>query len=147
MNPVNNVDRWDGIYAHLPQVAIEPQELELLGSLKMDACVMFKYTGKDKTKKGLSQNVDAMLDVYRNASLWCNYTSSKIPCAFNVPLQLLEGVFLICGDCAWAGIQSKIAGGPCSLGQFTLLMPGNDTSKTKKKQTITPTQIYFPVWG
>lgn len=41
VNPVHNVDFWDIFYAHLPQVTIEPQELELLGSLQMDACVMF----------------------------------------------------------------------------------------------------------
>lgn len=43
-NPQSCVDNWDGVYAHLPQVMQEPQELELLGSVIMNACVMFNYT-------------------------------------------------------------------------------------------------------
>lgn len=123
MNPVHNVDFWDSIYAHLPQVAIEAQELELLGSLQMDAYVMFSYQRKDKTTGGQSQNVNATLDVDRNASWWCNYTSRHVSHAFDVSLRLPKGVFLICGDCSWVAIPSRRTGTPCSLGRLTLLTP------------------------
>lgn len=54
----------------------------------------------------------------------------------NIPKQLPKRLFLICGDHAWAGIPSRLLGGPCTLGQLTLFMPNisqitNWTNKTQ----------------
>lgn len=89
----------------------------------MYACVMFGYKGKDRTTGGQSQDVNATVDIERNASLWCNYASSHVLCAFDMSLQLPRGVFLICDDCACVGIPKIVRGGPCSLGRLTLLTP------------------------
>lgn len=82
------VDYWDQIMAWLPGAVVEPQELELLGSVKMDYCVMFNYSS-NHTKKG--QIVNATLPVYHNASDWCSYTSSKCLRSSNAPIQLPPG--------------------------------------------------------
>ncbi|KAM9585559.1 uncharacterized protein ACIBXB_008100 [Morphnus guianensis] len=116
------VDNWDQIMPWLPGAIVEPQELELLGSVKMDYCVMFNYSS-NHIKKG--QIVNATLLAYRNASGWCNYTSPKHSKSSNTPIQLPPGVFLICGDRAWPGIPSRLQGGPCSLGRLTVLLPNN----------------------
>ncbi|XP_021252233.1 uncharacterized protein LOC110398677 [Numida meleagris] len=114
------VDMWDQWVPHLPPMPLPPQELELLGSVKMDWCVFFNYSGNDQF---LSWSVNATMLAYRNASAWCNYTSLNISKSSNLPLQLPRGVFLICGDRAWPAIPPYIKGGPCSLGRLTLLMP------------------------
>ncbi|KAM6188175.1 uncharacterized protein WM294_015919 [Sarcoramphus papa] len=114
------VDNWDGWSAHLPQLPQEPQELELLGSVKMDSCLYFNYSGRNRTT---AQNINSSLSIYKNNTAWCNYTSPNISKSSNAPLALPSGIFFICGDHAWGGIPSHIKGGPCSLGRLTLLTP------------------------
>ncbi|NWX52579.1 ENV1 protein, partial [Steatornis caripensis] len=46
--------------------------------------------------------------------IWNNGTAKALP----------PSVFLICGDRAWQGIPKNVFGGPCYLGQLTLLAPG-----------------------
>jgi len=49
-------------------------------------------------------------------------------------------VFLICGDRAWQGIPLNVYGGPCYLGQLTLLAPDQQWWKsvaTRPKRGIT----------
>ena len=124
--PRHNVDNWDRIVPSFPRAALEPQELEILGSIQADACVNFKWSSvyRDKGKsQSLSVQVTPSLTPYRNASWWCNYTTTHISQSSNTPIQLPTGVFLICGDRAWAGIPSKLEGGPCTLGRLTLLTP------------------------
>ena len=115
-------DSWDLIAPNWPITSVEPQELELLGSLKADWCIYFNWTSKDRDPTK-AVNVNSAIPVYRNATAWCNYTSPNISRSTNIPVKLPEGVFLICGDRAWAGIPSKLEGGPCSLGRLTLLTP------------------------
>ena len=114
------VDNWDGWSAHLPQLPQEPQELGLLDSVKMDSCLYFNYSGRNRMT---AQNINLSLSIYRNNTAWCNYTSPNISKSSNAPLALPSGIFFICGDRAWGGIPSHIKGGPCSLGRFTLLTP------------------------
>ncbi|XP_031464539.1 uncharacterized protein LOC116238794 [Phasianus colchicus] len=114
------VDKWDGWVKHLQQRNLEPQQLELLGSVKMDYCLYFNYSGENQP---LVQSVNARLAAYRNHSAWCNYTSPNFSRSSSHPLSLPAGVFLICGDRAWPAIPSRIRGGPCSLGRLTLLKP------------------------
>lgn len=56
------VDNWDGWSAYLPCLPAEPQELELLGSLKMDSCLYFNYTGRNRST---AENVNSSLSVYK----------------------------------------------------------------------------------
>lgn len=39
------------------------------------------------------------------------------------PKQLPKGVFLLCGNRAWAGIPPHLLGGPCTLRRLTLFTP------------------------
>lgn len=114
------VNRWDGRVPHLQQSNLEPQDLKLLGSVKMDYCFYFNYSGKNQL---LVQCVNSSSAAYRNHSAWCNYTFASISRSSNCPLILPAGVFLICRDRAWPAIPSHIKGGLCSLGRLILLTP------------------------
>ena len=70
-SPENCAKNWDRVYACLSPVTQEPQELELLGSVMMDACVVFNYSYSNTARRG--QNVNATSILYRNATAWCNY--------------------------------------------------------------------------
>ncbi|XP_031461779.1 uncharacterized protein LOC116237009 isoform X1 [Phasianus colchicus] len=52
-----------------------------------------------------------------NEVLWNNKTAKALP----------PGIFLICGDRAWQGIPHNALGGPCYLGELTLLSPNFTT--------------------
>ncbi|XP_072186952.1 syncytin-2-like [Excalfactoria chinensis] len=120
-------DNWDVYIPHFPIAPLEPQELEILGSVKADWCIYFNWTGSYRVGPDRSKikprSVNSSLLIYRNQSVWCNYTSTSISVSSNSPITLPYGVFLICGDRAWAGVPSKIVGGPCTLGRLTLLTP------------------------
>lgn len=116
----NATNNWDGCLPHLNHLPIDPQELELLGSTKMNWCLYFNYSGANVSREW---SVNATLEICKNESLRCNQTSSNISKSSNAPIGLPRGVFLICGDRAWPGIPSHIKGGPCSLGRLTLLTP------------------------
>jgi len=53
-------------------------------------------------------------------SLWNNTSAKALP----------PGIFLICGDRAWQGIPRNALGGPCYLGQLTVLSPNFTTWMT-----------------
>jgi len=130
---------WDLWTVQLPLEQLEPQEIELLGSIRMDFCLFFNYTGRNHTH---AWSVNTLNIIYHNASVWCNYTTSNISKSTNQPLALPHGVFLICGDCAWPAIPSHIKGGPCSLGSLTLLTPnqimiiGHQNTRYRGKRAI-----------
>ncbi|XP_068259986.1 syncytin-1-like [Nyctibius grandis] len=118
------VDNWDGIVPHLPQAPLEPQELEILGSLKADHCVMFNYISVQHSQN-FTVTVNATSVYYQNTSNWCSYTSTSISRSSTTPIALPSGLFLICGDRAWPGIPSHLKGGPCTIGRLTLLTANN----------------------
>lgn len=117
-----SVDHWDQWASYFPIAPQEPQELELLGSVQADACLYFNHSSKTNTLNH-TNIVNSSMTIYRNDSLWCNYTTSNLSVSSNYPLQLPQGYFLICGDRAWPGIPSKLKGGPCTLGRLSLLTP------------------------
>lgn len=41
------VENWDGWTSYLPEASLDPQELDLSGSIKMDYCLFFSYLGSD----------------------------------------------------------------------------------------------------
>ena len=99
----NLTENWDIWVPCLPQATLEPQETELLGSVKMGICVKLNYTGKNQSK---AWHVSPAHPVFRNASVWCNYTATNLSKSSNAPLSLPSGVFFICGDRAWPIIPS-----------------------------------------
>ncbi|RMC10113.1 hypothetical protein DUI87_12911 [Hirundo rustica rustica] len=68
---------------------------------------------------------------------WCKDTVEvDVPTTLrHKPLKLEKGVFLICGDRAWAGIPPLHTGGPCTLGQLSLFTP-NKTSVANWQRKI-----------
>ncbi|XP_058716083.1 uncharacterized protein LOC131590192 [Poecile atricapillus] len=128
-NPVDTWDEWTKILPHAPE---EPQELELLGSSKAAYCINFNYHPvanawpASKYQKAIKsrKNVTPNSKIY-SQSKWCNYTGSTRSTSSHYPRVLPRGVFLICGDRVWAGIPSRLRGGPCTLGQLTILTPNS----------------------
>lgn len=53
-----------------------------------------------------------------------------------LPIRFPKGIWLICGDRAWQGIPSKIDGGPCALGQLTIIAPSVKKAIKKKNRKI-----------
>lgn len=64
----NPVDDWDHWIKRLPYTPNEPQELELLGSIKMDYCIKLWVMSNWR-------DVSSNNKLYRNETLWCNYTA------------------------------------------------------------------------
>lgn len=60
---------------------------------------------------------------HRNVTSWCNFTTVLHTAPNHIPLQLPQGIFLICGDRVWLAIPSNVEGCPCSFGRLTLLTP------------------------
>ncbi|KAL2294526.1 hypothetical protein Nmel_008261, partial [Mimus melanotis] len=50
LNFENHADVWDQWVPYLPRATLKPQDLELLGSVKMDFCVKFNYSGVNHSK-------------------------------------------------------------------------------------------------
>lgn len=76
----------------------------LLGSIKMDSCLYFNYTGKNQP---IAQNINSSLSIYRNSTACCNCASPNIFHSTNVPSALPSEIF-IHGDCAWGGTPGSI---------------------------------------
>ena len=93
----NLMNEWDAWVSFLPQATLEPQEIELLGSVKMDFCVKFNYTGKNQSK---AWDVSPAHPIFKNASAWCNYTATNLSKSSNTP------VFVTVGDILYLWGQS-----------------------------------------
>ncbi|PKU29017.1 hypothetical protein llap_20679 [Limosa lapponica baueri] len=115
-------DTWDDKFPRLP---LEPQEIDILGSIKMDSCVYFNYT-KYPRNETYVQDVSPWDPIFRNASQWCNHmgrsVSNPAP-ADSIPCKLPKGIFFICGDSAWAGTPPRIIGRTCTIDKLTMLTP------------------------
>lgn len=89
---VNPSDGWEVWTKFLAEASFEPQELEILGSVKMDFCTKFGIFG-------IEQNKDQTLDVtpyhsvYKDVDSRCNYTSVLFSAPSCTPLQLPWGCF------------------------------------------------------
>ncbi|XP_048147333.1 uncharacterized protein LOC125319800 [Corvus hawaiiensis] len=104
-----------GTFSH---PALSPQELQILGTLNADSCTNFKFISTRNSP--IAWWVNATIPWYQNASHWCNSTTAQLTLSFTTHMQLSQGIFLICGDQAWAGVPMEIKGGPCTLGKLTL---------------------------
>ncbi|TRZ06828.1 hypothetical protein HGM15179_020280 [Zosterops borbonicus] len=118
---INPLVLWrDWVSISLPRAESEPQELELLGSSPAPFCMFIPPQGQEKTFSQVLQIKDVYL-----ANTWCD-TIAHVKMAStpsSVPLSLPKGTFLICSDRAFAGIPSRLTGGPCTLGKLGLLSP------------------------
>ncbi|XP_074389739.1 uncharacterized protein LOC141727276 [Zonotrichia albicollis] len=127
---------WRSGVARLSPAPSEPTELHLLGSANSSICFQFEYSyapiyeGSEVVRQTKKQY---------QASQWCRAvlkimgpTSTK-----RTPYALPRGVFLICGDRAWAGIPSGLIGGPCTFGRLTLFTPNITQIINWKRNNIT----------
>ncbi|XP_058716953.1 uncharacterized protein LOC131590705 [Poecile atricapillus] len=112
---------WRDWQAYLERAVAEPQEFDLLNSSLAPFCVQFRYYPDNPSlyPKMIQDNKKFQ------AAAWCkNIAHVKMPSTLDSrPLKLPKGMFLICGDRAWAGIPSRLLGGPCTLGQLSLFSP------------------------
>ncbi|KAJ7409921.1 hypothetical protein BTVI_55176 [Pitangus sulphuratus] len=114
-----NVQSLFNDYYFKSKINSEPQELKILGSFKAKLSFNF-YKSTEKINHILTP--DSLF--FRNASLWCENPSFRTDMKshyFVEPKGLPQGIFLVCGDRAWAGIPSLPQGGPCTIGKLTLL--------------------------
>ncbi|XP_036262028.1 uncharacterized protein LOC118701493 [Molothrus ater] len=118
----NPLSPWTKLIDRQAVAEKEPQEFELLGSAKAFYCVQFMFTPKDQVN--LYHEVK-QFKVNYTAKFWCKKISQVgIPSTpDNKPRALPKGFFLICGDRAWAGIPSRLIGGPCTIGKLSLFTP------------------------
>lgn len=124
-----DIDVWD---VALP-TTFEPQEIDILGSIRAPACVFFNYTWTwcwDNPRCPSTQDVSPENPVFRNASAWCDWTVlnrdgvTYYQAASDHTLRKLpRGVLLICGDCAWPAMPFHAVGGPCTIGHLIMLAP------------------------
>ncbi|XP_068856782.1 uncharacterized protein [Aphelocoma coerulescens] len=127
----NPLEKW---LPRLPRASSEPQELDLLGSYPARYCVQFQF--------GLSPDLEAFKIIAPShreykADKWC-LAASKVTTENphrSRPKRLPWGLFLICGDRAWAGIPSRLLGGPCTIGHLTLLTPNQTVVSNWEKKT------------
>ncbi|XP_039567931.1 uncharacterized protein LOC120503489 [Passer montanus] len=113
----------------------EPIEFKLLGSASARLCIeFFPFPGRDE------RSFTPVIEPNQNyaAGNWCSVTS-HITTSLSLddkPRALPNGVFLICGDRAWAGIPSRLIGGPCTFGRLTLFAPNNSQIKDWKEKIV-----------
>ncbi|XP_072780552.1 uncharacterized protein [Taeniopygia guttata] len=114
------VGGWHVWTQFLPVAHFEPPELDIFGSTRMKFCIIFNPLGVTKTD---NHTIDVTPNqfFYRNASSWCNYTKMMNKPSLQNPAILPKGMFLICGDRIWPAIPAKIKGGPCSIGELSLI--------------------------
>lgn len=103
---------------NFPALPLQPQKLELLGSIQATACFFLNYSrGLNINKTGIKISGTG---IYLNNSAWCNFTT---PLPFTTGTDAgghPDNIFLICGDRAWKGIPGKAVGGPWTFGRLTM---------------------------
>ncbi|XP_059347657.1 syncytin-A-like isoform X1 [Ammospiza nelsoni] len=127
-DPVKEWCAWTHL---LPVASTEPQELEIFGSMTMELCMQFEAS---KVTKAKTVNLTPIHEFYKNASAWCKYTEKTAKGSVQVPVQLPRGLFLICGDRIWHGIPANATGGPCSIGEISMLSPDLNMLRERKRR-------------
>ncbi|XP_058276287.1 uncharacterized protein LOC120752461 [Hirundo rustica] len=135
---VNPLEEW---LPSLLKVSQEPQELELLGSSPASYCIHFSVYPKPSNVNEY-RNIKQYREEF-SAKRWCHQVShieADNPSHSRLR-SLPKGLFLICGDRARAGIPSWLLGGPCTIGQLSVLTPnqtllGEWTHKNKSANKI-----------
>lgn len=122
VNLTRDLGRWMLQQSHAPT---EPQELALLGSGKRSLCLTFaplhhwleqrEPTPVELALKNSGDPSPVRSEIYKD---WCVGVKNILVASAWRARQLPKGLFLICGDHAWAGIPSHPLGGPCTIGKF-----------------------------
>lgn len=110
---------WNAWMQSFPHAHTEPQELDLLGSAKARSCVHFNpiYQWQDSHQGQQTPSKEVSPTNKKDySSTWCNSTDITQATSIQKPRELPKGIFLLCGERAWAGISSWLRGGPCTLG-------------------------------
>lgn len=102
---------------NFPPLLMQPQELDIFGSMQSFACFYLNYTNLPSRKFGLD---DPGTGICTNASAWCNHTLPQPVTPGSDAIGLLDNIFLICGNRAWKGIPGKAIGGPCTFERLTM---------------------------
>ncbi|XP_037982585.1 uncharacterized protein LOC119696815 [Motacilla alba alba] len=127
---------WRDTLAGLQPADKEPTEFELLGSAHATLCFQFMINPSPLAK---SFQLVRQNKIEYQAKAWCN-TVIHINAAstfYGQPRTLPKNTFLICGDRAWAGIPSRLTGGPCTFGQLTLFSPNHTQIINWRKKNVT----------
>nr|XP_041569884.1 uncharacterized protein LOC121469240 [Taeniopygia guttata] len=117
---------WRVWYQSLPVLNEEPQAISLLGSALAYTCVQFFITTESHpiVKSRSYFEIKQTMKEYTTRE-WC-LKVIQIDASTNYdeqPRKLPKGTFFLCGNRAWAGIPSRLLGGPCTFGQLTLFTP------------------------
>ncbi|XP_036259323.1 uncharacterized protein LOC118699418 [Molothrus ater] len=128
---------WRDAIKNLAPLDSEPSQLELLGSANASFCFQFVYSPIPGDKRFESMR---QFKKEYTASQWCDsvaqlYTPSTYG---SQPLSLPRGIFFICGDRVWAGIPSRLVGGPCTIGWLSLFTPNLMKINDWKVKRTTP---------
>lgn len=121
--PVRNpLVLWRDWVGDLPKLPNEPAEFNIISTSSAPYCVQFMFNLP--THKQLNISVAQHNPKYQAAQWYKKIGHVKIASTLDgSPWQLPKGVFLNCGDCTWAGIPSRLLGGPCTLGWLSLFTP------------------------
>ncbi|XP_053812933.1 uncharacterized protein LOC128795877 isoform X1 [Vidua chalybeata] len=137
------MEGWHVWTQFLPVAHFEPQELDIFGSTRMKFCIIFNPSGVTETDNH-TIDVTPNQPFYRNASSWCNYTKMMSKLSLQNPTVLPKGIFLICGDRIWPAIPAKIRGGPCSIGELSLITPNLKILREQSHRKIRSIEQYGP---
>lgn len=80
---------------NFPPLLMQPQELDIFGSMQSFACFYLNYTNRPSRKFGLDVSGTG---IYTNASAWCNHTLPQPVTPGSDAIGLLDNIFLICGN-------------------------------------------------
>ncbi|XP_059322528.1 uncharacterized protein LOC132069998 [Ammospiza nelsoni] len=140
MDPVSEWCSWTKL---LPVASSEPQELEIFGSTTMELCMRFEISDVTKAK---NKTIDVIPNhaFHKNALAWCKYAKTTTKASLQVPAQLPQGIFFICGDRIWHGIPANVKGGPCSIGRISLLSTDLKSLKEQKCKGKRSLEQYSP---
>ncbi|RMC00705.1 hypothetical protein DUI87_22732 [Hirundo rustica rustica] len=125
--PIKNpLTLWSIYLNTLSQLSSDPTELELLGSVNASFCIKFVYS----PPKGQEQNYRQIRSVNTMPDDWCEETVEVVwPTTFgSKPWSLPKGIFLICGDRAWAGIPPCHIRRTLHIGQVEPVFPQQNNS-------------------
>ncbi|RMC18029.1 hypothetical protein DUI87_04907 [Hirundo rustica rustica] len=132
---------WKKYMSTLSILSSLPKELEILGSSNASFCVHFMFTPSQGQERSY-QFVYQTKNVY-TARIWCGWIT-HVEMALTTdrkPLTLPKGVFLICGDRAWAGIPPHLVGGPCTFGRLGLFSPNKTTLMNWQRKNSTSRKV------
>lgn len=106
---------------------IQPQELELLGTIQAALCFLLNFNSASHVNQTGFNATSAA--IYGNSSFWCNFATPLSVMPGHDAISLSINLCLICGDRTWKGTPGKANREPCTVAQLTLFHPTNQDCK------------------